>query len=82
MIEMTSGLSVFTKKGFVLVTWGKMSGQLTPEGAIQHGLAAIEAGFGAQSDEIMWATLDDIGFDEEEIVRFLSAMRKRREADE
>ncbi len=50
MIEMESGVSLFTGKPFCAVRWGEMSGQLTPEEMRQHGLACIATAEAAERD--------------------------------
>ncbi len=80
MINMESGVSAFTGKGFVTLRWGKESGQLTPEEAEQHGLAIIATAMAARHDAAVFSELTDkanLNLPKDVAARFIGSLRKR-----
>ena len=77
-IDIESGVSLFDGSPFVVLRWGKESGQLDPLEAEQHGLAVIGAAIASRIDAAVMAELTEtIGLDKETAARFLVALRKR-----
>jgi hypothetical protein len=80
MLHSSSGVSAFTGKPFVLLTWEHMSGQLTPAEARELALQIIEAATAAEHDALFvrW-TREEVGLDMQAAVQGLAALRKLRE---
>lgn len=79
-IEIESGVSAFTGKGFCQVRIdGKPVGQLDPEQVRTMALHWLSAADAAESDAAVFAELKIIGIDEQHAGRFIAALRHRRE---
>lgn len=77
-IEFHSGVSAFDGTPFVMVQWGKQTGQLTPDEADAHAVAVIQAAQAARHDAaIMQELQESIGVDFQTAGRFLLALRER-----
>lgn len=78
VLEAASGVSAFTGEGFVLLTWGTNSGQMTPDEARQLGLHIIEAADAAVADAIVVHLLKGIGVTNDSAAGFLRDIRDHR----
>lgn len=82
MIEILSGVSLFTGEGFVTLRWGAESGQLTPAEARTHALHLLEVAEAAECDAIVLAELTDpagLALEQQTAATFLVSLRKRRD---
>lgn len=77
-IHVESGVSLFDGKPFVVLRWGKESGQLSPEEARTHAMWILACANAAESDAVVVAMLRESGLEEEMIGMFLTDMRIRR----
>jgi hypothetical protein len=78
-IEVYSGVSAFTGKGFVTLRWGGESGQLDPDAARAHALHVLSCAEAAENDALTQEVLRDvIGLDSTTAAGFLVAIRERR----
>ena len=88
-IEITSGVSNQSGGGFVHLSWGDRSGQLTPAEAREHGLSVIAAADAAEHDSIVVAVMRRVitndGEDDDDVRadrmvgQFLLDLREERE---
>jgi hypothetical protein len=56
-IDIESGISRRTRRGFVTLTWGRMVTQLTPSEARMHALRILEVAEAADSDAAVFELL-------------------------
>jgi len=82
MIEVGSGVSLFTGKPFCTVRWGAETGQLTPEEMRQHGLACIATAEAAERDAALMGFLVAGGMSRQEAVNVLIGVRMHRGEEE
>lgn len=78
VIHVESGVSLFNGNPFVVMRWGKESGQLSPEEARTHALWILACANAAESDAVVVTMLRESGLEEEMIGMFLTDMRIRR----
>lgn len=77
-LEFHSGVSAFDGSPFVMVQWGKQTGQLTPDEADAHAVAVIQAAQAARHDAAIMAELQEsVGLDRNTAGHFLLALRER-----
>ncbi|MBI1379449.1 MAG: hypothetical protein GC157_18525 [Frankiales bacterium] len=77
-LHSSSGVSAFTGRPFVLLTWSGSSGQLTPDEARTLALDIIAAADAAETDAHVLEVLKRLHVDEDARARFLLAIRERR----
>jgi hypothetical protein len=63
LIQIKSMVASQSKQGMVVLRWGTMSGELTPNEARLHALAILEAADAAETDEFIWNWLEKIDQD-------------------
>ena len=80
MINVESGVSIYTGEPFIKISWGDMHGQLTPEAARAHALYILECADAAISDAFLWHFLRErAGIPEEKAAQALMLFREYRE---
>lgn len=77
-IQVESGVSARTGKGFVTITFGSEAGQLDAEEAKRFGLSVIEAACASEADASVYAWASKSGLDGPEIAVLLSELRAAR----
>lgn len=82
-IGIFSGVSAFSGQGYVQITWGAESGQLTPAEARMHALAVLEAAEAAEHDALVVAELTEgMGVEQQSALAFLVNLRGRRQQEQ
>jgi hypothetical protein len=83
MLETSSGVSAFTGKPFVLVTWGHESGQLTPDEARALAIRIVEAAAAAEHDSLLVRWLQGrMGLEKDTAIQALADLRELRNEEE
>lgn len=85
-IRVTSGVSLFTKEGFITVhavskEGDSLHGQLSPAECREQGLAFLEAAEAAESDAAIWAAVRAAGSSDEVAGHILTAIREARQGN-
>lgn len=76
-----SAVSAFTGEPYVLLTWGRESGQLSPDEAAKLGADIISAAQAARHDAAIVAELtSEHDFPREAIAGFIGSLRRRLSA--
>lgn len=86
-INIESGVSLFTRQGFCMVTataedGSELRGQLDPEDVrtmAMHFLSAAEA---AEHDAAVFAELEEMGLEDDVKAAFIASLRKHRKEPE
>lgn len=77
-IDVESGVTT-SGRGFVVMRWGDLSGQLTPDEAREYALAILEAADAADHDAALFVELRDrVGLELTTIGGLLRGIREQR----